>query len=452
MIYDVVIAGAGIAGASAAYFIAGKGFKVLLADVKPYERAGDKPCGDALGKHHLDELRLPYPSGRELEGMVKGIDIYSPYEDLRYRVLGEGFEINRIEFTKRFIREAQDRGAEYLPNTQVVRPIIKNGSVIGAVMWSRGKGLWEVSSRLLIDATGMSRVLVRRLPAGWPIRNDIKPQDTNIAYREIRKLREPPEEPEILRIYISREKAPGGYWWFFPYSLESDLVNVGLGVQGGRGYPHPKQQLYAKIIKVRPEFRDSLIIESGGAAVPTRRPINTLVWEGIAVVGDAAYTVNPIHGGGKGSAMLSSWCISEALEEGPSESIWGSEDLWNANKCYMSRYGAKQAALDIFRHFLQELSDDDLEYGMKKKMIKEEDLNRVSLKGDLELSIVDKAMRLLAGLRRPSLLVKLRRVAEYMNKAKELYMKYPEEPSELSKWIGEVNNLFNEFPVKILNR
>ena len=449
MKYDVIIAGAGIAGASAAYFIADKGFKVLLTDVKPFDRAGDKPCGDALGKHHLDELNLPYPQGSELEGIVKGIDIYSPYEDMKYRVLGEGFEINRVEFTKRFIKAAQDRGADYLPETQVMKPLVKDSKVIGAILWSRNKGSWEVSSRLLIDATGMSRALVRRLPADWPIRDEVRPQDTNVAYREIRKIKEPPEEPEILRIYVSKEKAPGGYWWFFPYSLKDGLVNVGLGVQGGKGYPHPKGQLY-KVINERPEFRDSLVIESGGAAVPTRRPINTLVWEGIAVVGDSAYTVNPIHGGGKGSAMLSSWCLSRALEEGPSSDVWGTNDLWGTNKCYMERYGAKQAALDIFRYFLQELSDDDLEYGMRKKIIKEEDLNTVSLKGDLELTIVDKAMRLLAGLRRPSLLIRLRGVAEYMNRVKQLYMNYPDKPSELNDWVKEVKNLYNEFTAKIL--
>ena len=450
MKYDVVIAGAGIAGASAAYFISAKGFNVLLTDMKPFERAGDKPCGDALGKHHLDELSLSYPSGNELEGIVKGIDIYSPYEDMKYRILGEGFEINRVEFTKRFIKSARNKGAEYLPETQVIKPLVKDGRVKGAVLWSRNKGSWEVSSDLLIDASGMSRVIVRRLPREWPIRDEVRPQDTNIAYREIRKLRKPPEEPEILRIYVSKEKAPGGYWWFFPYSLKDGLVNIGLGVQGGKGYPHPKEQLYSKVIKERPDLKDSLIIESGGAAVPTRRPVNTLVWEGIAVVGDSAYTVNPIHGGGKGSAMLSSWCLSKALERGPLSDVWSAKDLWSANNCYMVRYGAKQAALDIFRRFLQELSDNDLEYGMRKKIIKEEDLNIVSLKGDLELSIVDKAIRLLAGLRRPSLLIRLKGVSEYMDKAKEHYMKYPEKPAELTRWVKETNNLYKEFIAKIL--
>jgi digeranylgeranylglycerophospholipid reductase len=284
--YDVVIAGAGIAGASAAYFISRKGFKVLLTDVKPFQRAGDKPCGDAIGKHHLDELGIEYPRNDELEGMVRGIDVYSPSEGMKYRVLGEGFEVNRVAFTQRFIRQAMDNGAEYLQETQVKDLIVKDGVVKGAVLWSREKGSWEVATNLLVDATGMSRALIRKAPSEWPIRDELNPTEMNIAYREIRELKNDIEEPEILRIYVSKDKAPGGYWWFFPYSMKPRTVNVGLGVQGGRGYPHPKDLLYTKVLS-RTEFHESKIVESGGAAVPTRRPVNTLVWNGIAAIGDA---------------------------------------------------------------------------------------------------------------------------------------------------------------------
>jgi len=446
--YDVVIAGSGIAGASAAYFLSRKGFKVLFTDVKPFERAGDKPCGDAMGKHHFDELGIEYPKGEELEGLVKAIDIYSPSEEIRYRVTGEGFEVNRVEFTKRFIRLAQDKGAEYLPEVQVRKLLFKNGRVVGASLWSRSRGEWEVEADLVIDATGMSRALLRQVPQDWPIRDDLRPQDMNIAYREIRKLKEPVEEPEILRIYVSQKKAPGGYWWFFPYSLKERVVNVGLGVQGGMGHPFPKDLLYTKVLN-SPIFEGSEIIEAGGAAVPTRRPINTLVWEGIAAVGDAAYTVNPIHGGGKGSAMLSSWCIAEAVEKATNSSSLTTEGLWGANKCFIERYGAKQAALDIFRVFLQRLSDKDLDYGMRRKLIKEEDLNTVSLHGDLELSTVEKAMRLLSGLRRPSLLFKLKTVADYMGKIKEHYRKFPEDPSGLDSWLADLQRIYDDFLKKL---
>ena len=446
--YDVVIVGSGIAGASLAYFLSKEGFKILIMDVKPFERVGDKPCADAIGKHHFNELGLEAPPDEVLEGYVKGIDIYSPSEKIKYRVMGEGYEVHRVKYTKYLLSEAIKRGVEFWGETQGVEPLIKDNFVVGVSVWVKGKGRLEVGSRVLVDASGMARAIVRKLDSGWPVREDIDQKDLNIAYREVRRLKREVEEPEILRIYVSKKIAPGGYWWVFPHSKEGNVVNVGLGIQGGMNYPNPKDLLNHYIVS-REEYIGSEVIEAGGAAVPTRRPVKTLVWNGIAVTGDAAYTVNPVHGGGKGSAMLASWCISKSVRDALEMGDTSAKSLWEANICFNKRYGAKQAALDIFRLFLQRLSDEDLEYGMSKKIIKEEDLNEVSLKGDLELSVVEKAMRLLAGLSRPSLLFKLRRVAHYMSNVKQLYMNYPEKPEGLIKWYEEVERLYSRFKEEI---
>ncbi len=446
--YDVVIAGAGVAGASLAYFLSGTDLKVLLVDMRPFSRAGDKPCGDALGKHHFDELGVEYPKGEELTGVVKGVDVYSPSEKTRYRVMGEGFQIDRVKFTQRFIKAAADRGVEYWERSYALEPILGENRVEGLKV-RRGGKVEEVRAALVVDATGYPRVIANKLPDEWPITDRLKPEDAIVAYREVRRLKEPVEEPEFLRIFISKAKAPGGYWWFFPYSLREGLVNVGLGVQHGVGNPRPKDLLY-KYVLTRKEFEGSTIVEAGGAAAPTRRPVNTLVWNGVAVVGDAAYAVNPIHGGGKGSAMITSWCLAKALKTASRGDVFTAEDLWSANLCFLQHYGIKQASLDFFRIFLQQLSDDDLEYGMSRKIIRETDLNTVSMKGDLELSVVDKAMRLLAGIGRPSFLLRLRAVAKFMNRAKDLYSKYPETPEGIHEWVKEVAKLYSEFRAKVL--
>jgi len=444
--YDVLVVGAGIAGSTLAYFLSRKGVKVLLADMRPFARAGDKACGDAMGKHHFDELGVEYPSGEELTGNVKGIDVYSPSEGTKYRVLGDGFMIDRIKFTQRFIRRAVDAGAEYWEKASATKLIVRDNIAQGAIL-RKGSENIEVYAQLVVDATGYARTLANQVPDDWPIKDPLKPEDAIVAYREVRRLDQEIDEPEILRIYISKRIAPGGYWWFFPYSLKNGLVNVGLGVQHGVGYPNPKDLLY-KYVLTRPEFEGSEIVEAGGAPAPTRRPVNTLVWNGLAVIGDAAYAVNPVHGGGKGSAMITSWCLANAYLEANGDT--SNVALWSANKCFLEHYGIKQAALDIFRMFLQQLSDDDLEYGMSRKIIKETDLNTVSMKGDLELSVVDKAMRLLAGIGRPSLLLKLRAVAKYMNRAKELYRNYPDRPEDITRWINEVFKLYEEYRTKVL--
>ncbi|MCS7099545.1 MAG: FAD-binding protein, partial [Sulfolobales archaeon] len=230
--YDVVIVGLGVAGAYASYALAKAGLEVLAVDIKPYEKLGDKPCGDAIGKHHLDFLNLTNLPPDLVEGYVRGIDIYSPSESVKFRVTGDGYLVDRIKLVHYLVERALDSGLELMTKTAAVSPIVKDGFVRGLVLLREGRSV-EVSAKITIDASGNARAVARRLPSDWPVSEELKMVDSNIAYREVRKLRDGVEEPEILRIYVNKTAAPGGYWWLFPYSRRDGYVNVGLGIQGG---------------------------------------------------------------------------------------------------------------------------------------------------------------------------------------------------------------------------
>ncbi|MEM0373625.1 MAG: digeranylgeranylglycerophospholipid reductase [Sulfolobaceae archaeon] len=442
--YDVLIVGGGFAGASAAWHLAGKGLRVLLIDSKPWGRIGDKPCGDAISKGHFDDLGMPYPSGIELEQKISGIKLYSPDMETVWLVTGEGFEINAPAYTQRILREAQSKGVEIMDLTTAMKPIFENGFVKGAVIFDRRKNVTiTVKSKVLVDATGYSMSVRSKLPSEIPVSEPLDEKDSDIAYREVVYTKDDIEEPQYLKIFIDQFTSPGGYWWYFPKG--KDKVNIGLGIQAGMGYPsiHTFYEKYYTIYG--PDIDRGKLIVKGGALVPTRRPISTLVWNGIAVAGDSAFTVNPVHGGGKGSAMISGYCIAKAILKAFESGDFSADGLWEANECYIEKYGAKQAGLDLFRRFLQKLSNDEINYGMRKRIIKEEDLVVVSSQGDLHLSVAEKAMRIIAGLGKPSLLFKLKTVAEYMARIKAHYKNYPKSSKELMRWKMETDNIIEEF-------
>jgi hypothetical protein len=110
----------------------------------------------------------------------------------------------------------------------------------------------------------------------------------------------------------------------------------------------------------------------------------------------------------------------------------------------MHSYGAKQAGLDVFRILLQGLSDDDLNYGMKYRLITEDDLLKASMDGEVRLNITEKTRRVFRGLRKLSLLRKLRHAANLMEKVKAHYLNYPTSPEEFGKWKMETLKLFSE--------
>ncbi|MHA1583399.1 MAG: geranylgeranyl reductase family protein [Candidatus Baldrarchaeia archaeon] len=445
--YDVIVVGAGTGGTMAAKNSAKGGLKVLLIDKKPRDKIGDKVCGDAIGRHHFDNLGLSYPKGDELESVFEGIEVYSPDLETVFKIKGErleGFGVNRYLFGQRLLRDALDAGAELMDNANVIKPVIKENFVKGVVV-KNGNETKEVEANIVIDASGVTGVIRKRLPSEFGVEREILQEDLIVAYREIRELKELGENPNYAKIYLTQRVAPGGYYWIFP-KKNGIIVNVGIGVQSGPNAPSPKRQLYEYVLN-RELFRDSKIIHGGGGAVPTRRPLDCLTGNGVMFVGDAAFQVNPVHGGGIGPSMTAGKIAGEVAIEALEKDDVSREGLWDYNVRFMKEYGAKQAGLDIFRWFLQKLSDDELNWGMKHKLVTEQDVLKANLGEDLKLNITEKAIRFFRGIRKLSFLQKLREVASTMKTVKQLYRNYPT-PEEFENWRNEVHRIFMEFKKK----
>ncbi len=448
--YDVIIVGLGPAGATLSYFLRKSGLKVLGLEMVSWDSVWGKPCGDAIGAHHFTEIGLPEPKGKELKQTVEGIIIYSPSEEHEVVVKGKGYMIDRGEVGRRILRDAENGEVEIRLESQVLSPVVDGGTLKGVLVKDlKNDKKYMVEGKIIVDATGNSGVIRRRLPESWPVNEKLKPVDSNVAYREILELDDNIDRPSYIRIYLNKDIAPGGYWWFFPEG--KNVVNVGLGVQGGRGYGLPTK-FYREKLLARPELkRKTRVLRAGGSLVPTRRPANTLVWNNFVGIGDNAFTVNPVHGGGMGYAFYAAYLASQTIIKAFETGDFTAKGLWDLNLRYMKTIGAKQASLDIFRMFLQELSNDEIEFGIKNRIMDAKGAYETSVTGELkaDLSLLDKLNVVLRGIRRPLLLFKLAKVADYMKKAKEHYMKYPEDPERLVKWIAGINEIYTSFKREI---
>ncbi|MEM2587531.1 MAG: geranylgeranyl hydrogenase, partial [Candidatus Bathyarchaeia archaeon] len=220
-----------------------------------------------------------------------------------------------------------------------------------------------------------------------------------------------------------------------------NCVNVGLGVAAVGGFPNPREQLYKFVLSKR-IFEDSRLIHGGGGVVPTRRPLDSFVGNGIVVIGDAACHVNPIHGGGIGPSMMAGKIAGEVISSVLEKSEPSVENLWPINVRYMKTYGAKQASLDVFRIFLQSLTNEDINYGMKYKLIMEEDVLKAGMEGDVRLNITDATRRIFIGLGRISFLRKLYNMARKSKAIKKMYENYPQSPNEMQEWRIKVREIF----------
>ena len=448
--YDVIIAGSGTGGATTAYTLAKRGHSVLLVDRKSKDQIGNKTCGDALGNHHITELKeligLPDVPSDIIEYEVNGIDMISPDRQYRMRLAGPnttGMSFNRLKMGQWFVSLAEKAGAKIMASTRAKKLLFTDGKVSGLRIMDESRKDHDLTAKIVIDATGATGMLRMQLPETSPVERKISKDDIMVAWRDIYETPEYDfETPEILEIYWNQEETRGGYTWVFPQGR--NRVNVGAGVTTIQGHRKP-QSIMSDFIKPGWDFMKTKLIEldSSGGIAPIRRPIDTLVDDNFMLVGDAGAQVNPIHGGGIGSSLqggaLAGITASEAIEKNDT-SIAG---LWPYNPRYMEAYGGKQATLDIFRLFLLNVTNEDLNFAFKKQIIKASDLLGTSMTGKIKMGTGEKFRRLISGASNLTLLKRISKLAKLMDEIKEHYTQYPDSITGLSAWQAKMKPIYD---------
>ncbi|MFX1330963.1 MAG: geranylgeranyl reductase family protein [Promethearchaeota archaeon] len=440
--YDVIVAGAGTGGAITALTLAQKGHSVLVLDRKARDTIGLKTCGDALGAHHIRELKemigLPDLPKDIVEHHVSGMDLYAPDGEHKLTMVGEttrGYSFNRHKMGQWLVSLVEKAGAEVSASTRVKKLLFEDGKVSGVRISKEGEDAEkDLTARIVVDATGATGMLRRQLPDSSPIEKTVAKEDQMVAWRDIYETPEYEfETPDILEIHWNQEQTPGGYTWVFPAG--SHRVNVGLGVMMIPGYTHPKT-IFDRFVRTNWDFMKTKLMtyDSSGGIAPIRRPIDTMVDDNFMLVGDSACQVNPIHGGGIGSSMLGGVHAANVASDAIERNDTSIESLWAYNPRYMEAYGIKQASLDVFRWFLLNVTNDEINFAFQKGIVKGIDLLSVSITGKMEIGMGDKFKRLVSGIGNIPLLRRVNKVAGLMEDVKEVYRQYPDSPKGLEAW------------------
>jgi flavin-dependent dehydrogenase len=166
--FDVIIVGGGPAGASAAIHLAASGARVLLAERERFPR--EKLCGEFISPECLGHFarlgvleRMEFSGGARVSETVfyapSGRDVAVPSE---WFGGGAALGLSRAAMDARLLERARAVGVQVLEEASLASVVVEGACVRGVRLHTEEGGAREFSARVMLDATGRHRALVRR--------------------------------------------------------------------------------------------------------------------------------------------------------------------------------------------------------------------------------------------------------------------------------------------------
>lgn len=330
---DVIVVGAGPAGAAVAHYLALNGVDVLVLEKGHFPR--DKVCGDGLTPRAVAELiRMGVPTPEE-DGWIRnwGLRTYGaghrievPWPELAEQP-AYGLAKARMDFDETLARHAQRNGARLMEGMSVTGPVRHEGSgrILGVTarpVDERGRRAGEETTyraRLVVDAGGVSA----RLSTSMGIEK-IHNRPMGVAIRTY--FRSPRHDDPMMESHLELwDGEPGksnlqpGYGWIF--SLGDGTCNVGLGSLSSTATPVrlDYKKLFATWMSNAPpewEFTpENQVGDLRSAALPMAFNRKPHYAQGLLLVGDSGGMVSPFNGEGIAYAMQSGRIAADVIAQ-----------------------------------------------------------------------------------------------------------------------------------------
>lgn len=310
--FDVIIAGAGPAGSSAAIHLARKDFRVLLVEQKKFPRP--KLCGEFISpecRRHFEALGVADAMTDSDPASITETVFYSPrghHVTIPSSWFGgpAALGLSRAVMDNNLLRRAQECGVTVIEGATITEPVTEKDAVCG-VKLKLNNDEQHHTAPLTIDATGRARILTRKLHATEP-----KSKAKLIAFKA--HLRNTRVAPGACEIYFYRD----GYGGLS--SIEDDLSNLCFIIsaeQVKRHHSNPDLVMREMVMKNR---RAAYTLEH---AQPESEWLSAS-WErfgrqqpspakGLLAIGDSAAFIDPFTGSGMLMALESGELVADVI-------------------------------------------------------------------------------------------------------------------------------------------
>jgi flavin-dependent dehydrogenase len=328
--FDVIIAGGGPAGASAAIHLARGGLRVLLVEQKKFPRA--KLCGEFISPEcqaHFEKLGVAGSMIASGPALIEETVFYSS-KGHHIAVPSKWFTGNRPAYglsrsvmDEVLLRSAQENGVVVYENANITEPV-RDGERVAGVRAKINGDHHDFHAPITIDATGRARILSRKLA------HENAKRPTLVAFKA--HLKKTKVAPGACEIYFY----PGGYGGLSTVEAgTSNLCFIISAEHVKRWNSDPNVVLRECVMKnsraaetletaeVSSEWL-SASWERFGRQRPSPAP-------GLLAIGDSAAFIDPFTGSGMLMAFESGELVAEVVLRHQGDAVSALETDYTAN-------------------------------------------------------------------------------------------------------------------------
>jgi len=335
--YDVVVAGAGPAGAQCARDLAQRNYDVLVLEAEPedgFPRQSNKSTAGTFasmtGAFGIpDDVVMQYTDEVVLE---------SPNEHFVQTQPGAVLEF--AEFKQWLVAEGREHGAEYRFDARVNNPIMEDGDIVGV----QYDGDEEVYADIVVDATGPAAPLAKKLGVcdlqrqHQAVGIEWEMEGVDVDHPDFADL------SNAMMLRLDHDVVPGGYSWIF--HTGEDTAKVGLCY-----IQHERYQQYGDTSRSIDEHLEAWLDEDprfenaeriadkqqhrGSAHIQMPDSFST---DNFMAIGDTVPTIDPLWGEGihkgmesaRAAAITADRCLMGTETDTSADAMSIYDDLWKS--------------------------------------------------------------------------------------------------------------------------
>ncbi|AHG03281.1 FAD dependent oxidoreductase [Halobacterium sp. DL1] len=334
--YDVVVAGAGPAGAQCARDLARRDYDVVVLETESedgFPRQSNKSTAGTFasmtGAFGIpDDVVMHYTDDVILE---------SPNEHFVQHQPGAVLEF--ADFKRYLVADGRDEGAEYRFDSRVNNPIVEDGEIVGV----KYAGSEELYADIVVDATGPAAPLAKKLGVcdlkrkHQAIGVEWEMEGVDVDHEDYADL------SDAMMLRLDHDLAPGGYSWIFHTGEDTAKVglcyiqnesyqrfgNSGMGIDDYLGY----------WLESDPRFENAEKLEGkqhrGSAHIQMPSNLST---DNFMAIGDTVPTIDPLWGEGihkgmesaRAAAITADRCLMGNEQDTSADSMSVYDELWHS--------------------------------------------------------------------------------------------------------------------------